>query len=286
MTVSVSVEPHAAVPASRSGAFSHFWLLEWGAGVFALALVLTSMLLFVMNTVADRVDTLIAEQNTDSLKLSDNLNYFAALHVPNDTPAPPDLFSNLVEFSRKTAIIIYEVHRLSPFETFGLEGESWSEGLLKKLKPKDATKTIFNHTGVDPRTKSENLFETGAYQIELYQSLRDFSQERCTSYKDIGGAISTYVFPVLYALLGAFLCDLRCRLMPEARRPASLGSARYTTSIIAGAVLGIFTSLIPTSLSLPPLLVAFLLGYSADFFIARLDALIDKLRAHDRELSA
>ena len=52
MTVSVSVEPHAAVPASRSGAFSHFWLLEWGAGVFALALVLTSMLLFVMNTVA------------------------------------------------------------------------------------------------------------------------------------------------------------------------------------------------------------------------------------------
>jgi hypothetical protein len=281
MSVSVSVE--RAVPASPGAALSHFWLLECGAGVFAFALVILSMLLFMMNTIADRVDTLIAQQNTDALKLSDNLNYFAALHLPNDTPPPPDLFSNLVEFSRNTAIIMYEVRRLSPFETFGSEGESWSEGLLTKLKPKDGTKTIFDYSGVDPRTKSQELLDAGAYQIELYQSLRDFSQERCTSYKDIGGAISTYVFPVLYALLGAFLCDLRCRLSPGARGPASLSSARYTTAIIAGAVLGIFTSLIPTSLSLPPLLVAFLLGYSADFFVARLDALIDKLRVHGRE---
>jgi hypothetical protein len=283
MTVSVSAEPHAAAPASRGGALSRFWLLEYGAAAFAFVLVLTSMQLFMMNTIADRVDTLIAQQNTDSLKLSNNLNDFAALHVPDDTPVPADLFSNLVEFSRKTAIIMYEVHRLSPFETFGSEGESWSATLLTKLKPKDGTKTSLNHTGVDPRTKSQDLFDTGAYQIELYQSLRDFSQERCTSYKDIGGAISTFVFPVLYALLGAFLCDLRCRLIPGARGPASLGSARYTTAIIAGAVLGIFTSLVPTSLSLPPLLVAFLLGYSADLFVARLDALIDKLRAPDRE---
>jgi hypothetical protein len=283
MSVSISAEPHAGAPASRGGALSHFWLLECGAALFAFVLVLTSMQLFMMNTIADRVDTLITEQNANSLKLSDNLNYFAALHVPDDTPPPPDLFSNLVEFSRKTAIIMYEVHRLSPFETFGSEGESWSATLLTKLKPKDGTKTNLNHTGVDPRTKSQDLFETGAYQIELYQSLRDFSQERCTSYKDIGGAISTFVFPVLYALLGAFLCDLRCRLVPGAHGPASLGSARYTTAIIAGAVLGIFTSLIPTSLSLPPLLVAFLLGYSADLFVARLDALIDKLRASDRE---
>jgi hypothetical protein len=35
-------------------------------------------------------------------------------------------------------------------------------------------------------------------------------------------------------------------------------------------VIGIFTSLIPTNLSLPPLLVAFLLGYSVDIFTTRL----------------
>jgi hypothetical protein len=149
---------------------------------------------------------------------------------------------------------------------------------LQNLSPKDGTTTKLHHTGIDPRTTGKTIVEAGAYQIELYQSLRDFSQERCTSYKDFGGAIFTYLFPLLYALLGAGLCDLRCRASGEARRSASLGSARYTTAIIAGAVIGIFTSPIPTSLSLPPLLVACLLGYSVDIFTAQLDHLIDKLR--------
>jgi hypothetical protein len=43
--------------------------LEWGAGAFAFVLVLAAMLLFMMNTIADRVDTLIKEQNTAALKL-------------------------------------------------------------------------------------------------------------------------------------------------------------------------------------------------------------------------
>ena len=52
---------------------------------------------------------------------------------------------------------------------------------------------------------------------------------------------------------------------------------RYTIAIIGGAVLGVFSSQIPTSLSLPPLLLAFLLGYSVEIFTGRLDALIDKI---------
>jgi hypothetical protein len=282
-----AVEPHDAEPPRRRTARPHFWL-EWGAGAFAFVLALAAMLLFMMNTIANRVDTLIEEQNTAALKLSDNLHYFND-HAPNDESTPPGLFSDLVEFSRKTAIIMDEVHRLLALEyvsTFGMEGAldhrgeqlPWSEKLLKNLSPKDGTNTKFDHTGVDPRTTGKTIVGASAYQIELYQSLRDFWQEKCTSYKDIGGAISTYLFPLLYALLGAGLCDLRCRMTDEDRRSTSLGSARYTTAIIAGAVIGIFTSLIPTSLSLPPLLVAFLLGYSVDIFTARLDGLIDKLR--------
>jgi hypothetical protein len=287
----ISIEPHTAEPRRRNSERAHFWL-EWGAGVFAFALALAAMLLFMMNTIADRVDTLIDAQNTAALKLSDNLHYFDAHRTQNDESIPPGLFSDLVDFSRNTAIIMDEVHRLLVLEyisTFGMEGaldqpdgqHPWSERLLKNLTPKDGATTKFDHTGVDPRTTGKTIAEAGNYQIELYQSLRDFSQERCTSYKDVGGAIATYLFPLLYALLGAGLCDLRCRLprVPgEARRPASLGSARYTTAIIAGAMIGIFTSLIPTSLSLPPLLVAFLLGYSVDIFTARLDGLINKLR--------
>jgi hypothetical protein len=283
----ISIE--SAEPPRRRTARSHFWL-EWGLGAFAFVLTLAAMLLFMMNTIANRVDTLIEEQNAAALKLADNLHYFDAHRAPSDESIPPGLFSGLVEFSRNTATIMDEVHRLLALEyvgTFGMEralghtgGQQlpWSNKLLQNLSPKDGTATKFDHTGIDPRTTGKTFVEAGAYQIELYQSLRDFSQERCTSYKDFGGAISTYLFPLLYALLGAGLCDLRCRAPGAAHRSASLGSARYTTAIIAGAVIGIFTSLIPTSLSLPPLLVAFLLGYSVDIFTDKLDNLIVKLR--------
>ena len=85
---------------------------------------------------------------------------------------------------------------------------------------------------------------------------------------------------MLYALLGAALCDLRCRFGgPDrvGRPPASSGGARYATAILCGALVGVFTSLLPMSPSLPPLVVAFLLGYSVEIFASRLDWQLEKL---------
>jgi hypothetical protein len=318
----VSGGPHTPESACGDQVRWRFWLLEWAAGIFAFLLAGAAMLLFLMNTIASRVDTLIDEQNAAALKLSDNLQYFRDHRMRDDASTPPGLFSDLVEFSRNTQTILLEVHRLGVLEslpialatfglvreqpekevnwpaqswlrnlleTFGLAKEenrkSWSEDLLDRLRPKNGRDEPFDHTGVDPRTTSGKIFEEGAYQIDLYQSIRDFSQERCTAYKDFGGAISVYLLPLLYALLGAFLCDLRCRFAgapAEPRAVVSLGSTRYATAIIAGAVLGIFTSLIPTNVSLPPLLIAFLCGYSIDIFIGWLNALIDKILKPNR----
>ena len=100
-----------------------FWF-EWGAGPFAFVLSVVAMLLFMMNTIADRVDTLIKEQNTAALKLADSLHYFAAHRAPTDESIPPGLFSDLVEFSRNTATIRDEVHRLPARGYFGKEGET------------------------------------------------------------------------------------------------------------------------------------------------------------------
>jgi hypothetical protein len=383
-----SNEPHPEEPVFRAagaegenlrrGRAGSYLRLEWAAGVGAFALALLTMWLFLMNTVANRVDTLIEQQNTVALKLSDDLHYFdeqrnttlrffdilryldqqqttvlrlsdilrlfdihhdqqqttvlrlsdilrffdihhTANAEPDDHdtwdsgPIPPGLFSDIVEFSRNTAIIMLEVHRLdetlNPLQWHPLQGlrqwlqslfgsvkegdqpsKSWSDIMLTKLTPKDKLVKLpsedgqtqyFTHIGVDPRTTSNNIVEAGNYQIELYQSLRDYSQERCTAYKDNGGAISTYLLPLLFALLGAALCDLRCRQtrMPgdERGRNVPFGSTHYTTAIIAGTLIGIFTSLIPTSLSLPPLLVAFLFGYSVDTFTGWLDTLIHNL---------
>jgi hypothetical protein len=281
-----------AVALGRGGRAAPVWL-ECFAFVGAFVLALGAMVLFMTNTIADRVGTLIEQQNAAALKLSDNLHYFE-LHAPNEESMPPGLFSDLVEFSRNTAIIMYEVRRLLAVEvvsTFGavktgidtrLPDGGWSQALMQEMKTKDGSATVFDHTGVDPSTDGKTIVAAGNYQIRLYQSLRDFWQENCTSYKDARVGISTYLLPLLYALLGAALCDLRCRfgtVNREVCQPTSLGSARYATAMIAGAVIGVFTSLFPTSLSLPPLLVAFLLGYSVEIFTSRLDALIDNLRA-------
>src|SRR5215472_11727547 len=116
-----STEPHAPGPPHSAGTRPHFWQrqhfwLEWGVGIFAFALALSTMLLFVMNTVADRVDTLVEQQNTAALKLAGNLRYFEAHARTADQSIPPGLLSDLVEFSRKTRIIRDEVHRLRSLE--------------------------------------------------------------------------------------------------------------------------------------------------------------------------
>ena len=269
-------------------------LLECCAGAGAFALAVAAMVLFMMNTIADRVETLIEQQNVAALKLTNNLQYFE-LHMPkDDNSMPPGLFSDLVEFSRNTTIMMYEMRRLLALEaTFGfglvrhdidprLPPRVWADALLAHLAAKDGSGIPFNHTGVDPSTNGGSIRPAIIYQIRLYQSLRDYWQESCTSYKDMRDGISTYLLPLLYALLGAALCDLRCRF-GEGRQTPLVGGARYATAIIAGTVVGVFTSFFPTSLSLPPLLVAFLLGYSVEIFTSQLDALIDHLRAGSRK---
>lgn len=267
MSATVKVHPESIVLEPPPRAHPHFWQrqhfwLEWGVGIFAFALALSTMLLFVMNTIADRVDTLIKEQNTAALKLSNNLRYFDTHGWTADLSVPPGLLSDLVEFSRKTRIIRDEVHRLRSLErilTVGIAKQS-PPGVLPS---------------VEAGIKANKIWDAGVEQISSYQSVRDSSQETCTSYKDMGGAICIYLFPLFYALLGAGLWHLQCHVSGEAHRSAFLRGARYTIAMIAGAVIGIINL---NSLSLPPLLVSFLFGYSADIFIVRLDSLLDKLR--------
>ena len=63
--------------------------------------------------------------------------------------------------------------------------------------------------------------------------------------------------------------------------PSAASGARYFIASIAGLVVGLFGSLLPPSLVLPPLAIAFLVGYAVDAFFARLDQLIEKLKGAD-----
>jgi hypothetical protein len=90
-------------------------------------------------------------------------------------------------------------------------------------------------------------------------------------------------------LLGAFLYGFRYYSRLIRRKeflPSVADSARYFIAAIAGLVIGLFGSLLPKSLSLPPLAVAFLVGYAVEAFFSRLDGLIRNLKGDEDAASA
>ena len=82
-------------------------------------------------------------------------------------------------------------------------------------------------------------------------------------------------------MLGAFLYGFRMYSRLIRRKeflPSAAHSARYFIAAIAGLVVGLFGSLLPKSMALPPLAMAFLVGYAVEAFFSRLDELIRRLK--------
>ena len=115
------------------------------------------------------------------------------------------------------------------------------------------------------------------YQIRLYQAIREYAQDSVAINKSEVAAVSTYILPCLYALLGAFLYTCRSSARRKHSDPIEGHNSRYAMAFIVGATISVFSSLIPKDLLLSPLAIAFLAGYSIDAFVSRLDALVVKM---------
>jgi hypothetical protein len=111
-------------------------------------------------------------------------------------------------------------------------------------------------------------------KIRAFQRVRTFANNVQADYAAAVGAVTSYAFPILYALLGAYA--FRLRLFGETVRkrtfhPSYADSARMITAIIAGAISGLFNP--AQGMSLSPLAVAFLVGYGVELFFKLLDTL-------------
>jgi hypothetical protein len=265
--------------------------LESIVAVGGAALVLLSIVMFMSNNTSASVSTLIAGQNDAALKLWENLDYYEQHRSKADGPdaaLPPGLFESLVEFSRTNASIMKAVHRLNLIAMFS--SRSSLDEIIQHLhptdrKPPDLTQApYFDHFGVDPRTDGVDphtnmaiVTEQGMYQIELYQAIRDYAQDEANFYKEFFGALSVYVMPVLYGLLGASLWEIRsasCRNCGSPNLDLADRSSRFVMAAIAGIALSVIGTLVPSGGLLSPVALAFVFGYSIDVFIARLDSII------------
>jgi hypothetical protein len=114
-------------------------------------------------------------------------------------------------------------------------------------------------------------------RTRVYQDVRYFGQSLVDDMAVFYGAITTCFLPVLYALLGTCAYLLRTfELQTSARTytPSVADAPRFVIAGIGGAVVGLFNNFaMGQGISIPPLAIAFLIGYSVDVFFAFLESL-------------
>jgi hypothetical protein len=120
---------------------------------------------------------------------------------------------------------------------------------------------------------------TAAYEkIKVYQDERYFAQKILDDVSFYYGAVTTCILPVLYALLGTCAYLLRSfeqQIRTRTLIPSEVNFARFLIAGIGGAVVGLFNNFnIAQGASIPPLAIAFLVGYAVDVFFAFLEGLL------------
>jgi predicted permease len=110
--------------------------------------------------------------------------------------------------------------------------------------------------------------------------VRYFGQSLVDDVAVFYGAITTCILPVLYALLGtcAYLSrTFEQQIQARTYAPSVADAPRFLIAAIGGAVVGLFNNFaIGQGVSIPPLAIAFLVGYAVDVFFAFLEGTIQK----------
>jgi hypothetical protein len=129
-----------------------------------------------------------------------------------------------------------------------------------------------------PAELTKHLEQAADDRIKVYQDVRYFAQSLQDDVSTFYGAIATCLLPVLYALLGTCAYLLRSfeqEMTTKTYVPSSANSARFLIAGIGGGVVGLFNSFTVTQgASIPPLALAFLVGYAVDVFFSFLEGLL------------
>jgi len=260
-----------------------------------VAIISFSIFLFMSNATVNETSELIEQQNAAALKLWSNIQLLrtsgdaghtggAAADRQAGAVIAEHVFEEMVEFSRKSTWLLQSASRLNFWFT-----PWWMTSSIEDVTFDETNKMGLDHLNVSPELTTVAEIEREAVnQIKAYQSIRDYALGLCKIDSLIYSSLSTYFLPTVYALLGAFLYGFRFYSRLIRRKeflPSAAHSARYFIAAIAGLVVGLFGSLLPKGLSLPPLAVAFLVGYAVEAFFSRLDDLIRKLKGNDAAVS-
>ncbi|MGX7000498.1 hypothetical protein [Caballeronia sp. KNU42] len=124
----------------------------------------------------------------------------------------------------------------------------------------------------------EHAIDDGLQKLAVYQDIRAMAQDAERTSDILWAAITTYVLPVLYAVLGSLafiLRDLSEQSVSKTFHPTHgrfVNRVRLVIAVIVGTVIGLFDNFWHDSVvSASPLAIAFIGGYAANTFFAFLD---------------
>jgi hypothetical protein len=254
--------------------------LKWSIGLAAV-IVPFSFASFVTSGFSDAIRKDIATANQLAVRLVAQLHPSATMTAAGaaatDPPQPVvvagvsvvEVVDELQQFASLIRSVDDRARRLNGFVLF-LERDPYRD-VRADL---DATHETFQL----PAELTKHLEQAADDRIKVYQDVRYFAQSLQDDVSTFYGAIATCLLPVLYALLGTCAYLLRSfeqEMTTKTYVPSSANSARFLIAGIGGGVVGLFNSFTVTQgASIPPLAIAFLVGYAVDVFFSFLEGLL------------
>jgi hypothetical protein len=257
-----------------------YW--KWAMGL-ALVIVPFSVASFVTSALADAIRKDVAIANELAVKLSTQLRSTGQTEsaassagspgksTPEIPPnvSPFDVVTELQQFAATIRSVDRRARQLQAFVTI-----TQQDPFSDSRKTAKGERSVFEL----PDDVSEHPKAALTDKIELYQKVRSFGQGLVDDVSVFYGAMATCILPVLYALLGTCAYLLRSFENQMKTRTFTISvanSARFLIAGIGGAVVGLFNNFSVTQgASIPPLALAFLVGYAVDVFFAFLDSLL------------
>jgi hypothetical protein len=244
--------------------------LVW-AIILACVIIPVSVATFVTTAISTAIRDDITRANTLAVKLRAELGPPPAPGQTVDFPpkgvSESDVIADLQEYASIVRVVNARARKLNHF-VFPRQRLPFED----VATPEQRKKFFELPVGItDPIAARDNITNT-------YQDVRYFAQTLLTDVAVFYGAISACILPVLYALLGTCAYLLRTfedQMSNRTFTPSAANSARFLIAGIGGAVVGLFNNItITDQASLPPLAVAFLVGYAVDVFFAFLEGLL------------
>jgi len=238
--------------------------------VLACIIVPASIATFVTSAVSTALREDITKANTLAVKLRAELGPPSASGAPAEIPkgiGEADVISDLQDYASLVRVINARARKLNHF-----------------VVPRQ--KLPFEDTMTDEERKQKFELPVGIPDLVVardnvtntYQDVRYFAQMLLTDVAVFYGALTACVLPVLYALLGTCAYLIRTfedQMSSRTFTPSAANSARFLIAAIGGAVVGLFNNFaITDTASLPPLALAFLVGYAVDVFFTFLEGLM------------